>query len=372
MMIQSFRNPCISGDREVRMTWRKNILALLVITIGGFLAGCARPTTSGFDLSSEEVDAEKFQQHLALFKKRTLQQKRVWRIAGVLNRAALDVCEEKIAHNFGVFVLPDIDSFEEDWREISRSAGHKANPVLGEVLANSGAEAGGLKSGDEILTIGEHVFEGPEGMTWNDYAEADPIEAGRHSIVLNRNNERITLFVSTQEYCDYPISIYDDGSLNAYADGEEMYITPRMVNFTADDQALAFVISHELAHNIMAHIDSKTVNAMGGLVVDLAILFATGVDTSGAFSNLGGQLYSKEFEAEADYIGLYLMAKAGMEIDGAEDFWRNLTVEVGSTNEFSQTHPSSPERFVAMEKTIEEIKGQIARGEKLQPRYKDN
>ena len=58
-----------------------------------------------------------------------------------------------------------------------------------------------------------------------------------------------------------------------------------------------------------------------------AILRGFGIYT-GQYEKMGEQIgavaFSQEFELEADYIGLYIMARAGYSTDHAANFWRKM------------------------------------------------
>jgi predicted Zn-dependent protease len=118
----------------------------------------------------------------------------------------------------------------------------------------------------------------------------------------------------------------------------------------------------------MGHLDSKRDNAALGMLVD--ILFAgLGVGTQGAFANMARQAYSQEFETEADYVGLYMTARAGFDIRNAASFWRRMGVEHPSSirANHASSHPSAPYRFVSLDKTVEEIERKKAAGLPLRP-----
>jgi predicted Zn-dependent protease len=106
-----------------------------------------------------------------------------------------------------------------------------------------------------------------------------------------------------------------------------------------------------------------------GLLVDVLIAGATGVDTRGAFSELGGKAYSKDFELEADYAGIYLAYRAGYDVSQAANVWRKMAIETGSATakRYSSTHPSSPKRFIAQEQTYAEILNKEIDGQPLLP-----
>lgn len=150
--------------------------------------------------------------------------------------------------------------------------------------------------------------------------------------------------------------------INAYADGEHIFVTPGMMRFIQNDEELALVLSHELAHNVMGHVASKQINMIAGSILGIAldtVAASQGYNTQGGFTRLGGDVgavsYSTSFEKEADYVGLYIMSQSGYEVRQAENFWRRFSVLEPEAIQGSITHPSNPERFLAMKKTINEI-----------------
>lgn len=151
-------------------------------------------------------------------------------------------------------------------------------------------------------------------------------------------------------------------TVNAWADGEKIVLTPAMVRFTKSDDELAYIVAHELSHNMMGHVSAQRGNAMMGafvgMIADIAAA-SQGYNTQGAFSNIGGgaamQAFSPEFEHEADYVGLYVMALAGYDTRRAPDLWRRMSVRDPDAIYMTTTHPTNPSRFVAMQKTVAEI-----------------
>ena len=183
--------------------------------------------------------------------------------------------------------------------------------------------------------------------------------------------------------CGYDISLTHPKSgnkgdtVNAYADGKSIFITSGMVKFTRNDDELAFILAHETSHNLMQHINGLQQNAMAGmlagLVADVAMA-SVGGNSGGGFSQLGGQMaaqaYSPEFEAEADYIGLYVSARAGYDISGAPDMWRRMSLDHPESIYLTTTHPSNAARFVSMKKTVAEIERKKRTGQPLIPEFK--
>jgi len=170
------------------------------------------------------------------------------------------------------------------------------------------------------------------------------------------------------------VSMIDDPSLNAAADGKRVVITRAMVAFTRNDEELALVLAHEIAHNAMGHIDSKRQNAATGLLADVALAVLTrGAYRQSAISNAAGAAYSQEFEAEADYVGLYVMANAGYSIQDVPKFWRRMATAYPASikGSHASTHPSTAYRMVALDEAVKEIDAKNAAHVALAPNMKD-
>ena len=174
--------------------------------------------------------------------------------------------------------------------------------------------------------------------------------------------------------CNFAFELRPEEDLNAYADGKKVYVTVSMMRFAADDAMLALVLSHEYAHNVMDHVSSQQLNGMAGVLLGgiLDAAAATqGINTQSAGMRIGsgvaGMVYSKDFEREADYVGLYIMARAGYPIDKAAELWRKMTIVAPDGAFMAGTHPSNPERYVLLKKTAAEIEKKRAIGAPLVP-----
>lgn len=162
--------------------------------------------------------------------------------------------------------------------------------------------------------------------------------------------------------CYYYFKMANNNDLNAHADGENVVLYSGMMRFLKNDDEVAVVMAHELAHNLMGHVDSQRMNTMGGALMGAVIdgvVASQGISAGGSFSDLGGRVgqrtFSVEFEEEADYVGLYIASLAGYNIGAAPNFWRRFSVEDPRGLFYGYTHPSNAKRAVAIQKTIYEI-----------------
>lgn len=169
----------------------------------------------------------------------------------------------------------------------------------------------------------------------------------------------------------------DPNNLNAFADGTRVVVEPAMMRFAADTE-LAFVLSHEMAHNLMGHVNAlKTNVATGAIAGTLADRFleSQGYGTGGKLAELGTQYgryrFSPQFEYEADYVGLYIMARSGYDYTKGPEFWRRMTTASPDAAGGGPTHPGNAERYVAMQTAIKEIQAKQAAGQPLIPTFKE-
>jgi predicted Zn-dependent protease len=109
--------------------------------------------------------------------------------------------------------------------------------------------------------------------------------------------------------------------------------------------------------------------AIPGAIVDFVVSDLFGINTRGTFTRGGGRSYTQDFEAEADTVGLYMMARAGFDIESAPEFWRRIAASYPESikDSLSALHPPSPYRSVLLKKTIAEIEEKQAAGEALVP-----
>lgn len=176
--------------------------------------------------------------------------------------------------------------------------------------------------------------------------------------------------------CSFPFALDKDSAteVNAYTDGQKIVVSPAMMNFAEEDDQLAVVLSHEYSHALMGHPGKTQRNAAVGGLLGMAVdtLARTqGFDTGGALSKFGAQgavlRYSQNFEREADYIGMYVLARTGYPIEEASRLWRRMATVNPEGVYNGSTHPTTAERYILLKKTAAEIKAKQAGGAALLP-----
>ena len=341
----------------------KKIFLLLTITF--IFSSCESPTTitsRGLDSDNEKERA--IMQGIALETYYNRVEK-LNNIAWPILSSSLDFCKDDITNSIGIEVI-SLNEIDKSYKNAaSKKIGLTDEPQILYIIKSSPAELAGLNKKDKIIEISssEYIWKGDDIVqnTRKRIFGKDKIK-----ITIERNNEIQIFEVEPVKICNHRIILRQDNSLNAFADGKNIYITQGMLRFIDEDKELQMVIAHELAHNIEGHIEKKTNNYLLGTIVDLAAAGA-GVNTRGTFGSLGAQMYSQDFEREADYVGMYILANSGIDREGVANFWRRMSVENPRSISYASTHPSSSERWVNIEAVNKEIDKKILESKPLLP-----
>ena len=251
-----------------------------------------------------------------------------------------------------------------------------------DIVKDSPADKAGLALGDVIIEVDDFIFpEGKNALKKISKHFKDVKEKQVKTIKVDRKGEILTFNVNQKKICNYPIIFTQDKIVNAYADGKSIIMTQGMVDYARDDNEIAMVIAHELAHNDRGHLDAKKKNTliMGsiGFILDLMTIYYSGGTAGGdaqnteLWSKIGSQAYSVEFEKDADYGGVYYAYRAGYDISQVKNFWERIGSENPKQIAISSTHPATAERYLQIEKTVEEIKKKKIDGLALVPNEKE-
>jgi predicted Zn-dependent protease len=137
-----------------------------------------------------------------------------------------------------------------------------------------------------------------------------------------------------------------------------------------DEDELAFVLGHELAHYQRAHSLLSWRKAKAGMalgsIFSLAVGVATGVllPVGESLAILNSLSFSREQEREADLLGTKLLADGGFDPHASYQIWEYLVEEdqhAVAKNEapglFSATHPEPLERSQQLKRYVGELYG---------------
>lgn len=155
---------------------------------------------------------------------------------------------------------------------------------------------------------------------------------------------------------EWEFNVVQSDEANAFVlPGGKVVVFSGLLPITKDEDGLAVVLGHEMAHAIAEHGNERLSQLMaaqlGGVALDVALrnhpaqtrqmfLAAYGVG-----ANVGVLLpYSRAQETEADEIGLYLSTIAGYDPRAAAPLWERMAQIGPSPPEFLSTHPDPEQR----------------------------
>ncbi|KAA8907328.1 peptidase family M48-domain-containing protein [Sphaerosporella brunnea] len=158
--------------------------------------------------------------------------------------------------------------------------------------------------------------------------------------------------------------IKEDSIKNAFViPGGKVFVFSGILPICGDDDGLAAVLSHEIAHTIAHHAAerfSKSILVLAALV--FAGITLGDPDTVGRMGRIVLDLVylrpgSRKQEAEADYIGLLMMAQACYDPEKAIALWERMeAAEYLQVPQFLSTHPSHKQRIENIKQWLPEAR----------------
>ncbi|TPE46157.1 M48 family metallopeptidase [Pontibacter mangrovi] len=156
--------------------------------------------------------------------------------------------------------------------------------------------------------------------------------------------------------------IKDDETLNAFATpGGHIYVFTGILKFLDDEDHLAGVLAHEIAHADKRH-SVKQLQRQYGISLLLTVALGNNPSTLRQIAtqltgSLAGLKFSRDAETEADEMSVqYLGGTDYYACDGAAGFFVKMEQESqqGGTPEFLSTHPNPDNRIQNIEQRAEE------------------
>lgn len=160
--------------------------------------------------------------------------------------------------------------------------------------------------------------------------------------------------------------LVNDNTPNAFCmPGGKVVVNTGILPYTLDDDGLAVVLGHEIAHAVAKHSSERISQqmlvqygevALGSLMQNKSEAAQTLANQIyGVGTQVGVMLpYSRKQESESDRMGLIFMAMAGYNPEKAPAFWERMAAQGSATPEFLSTHPSDATRIANLKKLIPE------------------
>ena len=222
-----------------------------------------------------------------------------------------------------------------------------------------------LVSSSEITQLGLNSF---EQMKTNMPISKDPAA----NDLVRRVGERIKSVVSLPD-AKWEFVVFESKEANAFClPGGKIGVYTGILPITKDEDGLATVLGHEVAHATLEHGRERMSRGMALNMVGKglgSLVNATDPRWTTAFGQLygvGSQVglelpHSRDQESEADHRGLIYMAKAGYDPEASVAFWQRFAEYIkqagaSSTPAFLRTHPLDEVRIKQLKEWMPEAK----------------
>ncbi|MBO0356596.1 M48 family metalloprotease [Hymenobacter sp. BT186] len=152
--------------------------------------------------------------------------------------------------------------------------------------------------------------------------------------------------------------IKDDATQNAFATpGGHIYVFSGLIKFLDNENQLAGVLGHEIAHADRRH-SSQLMQKQYGIGLLTSIVLGNNPNQLVQLASGIGQLkFSRTYEVEADkYSTIYLNGTRYYACDGAAGFFIKAEKQGGGgTPEFLSTHPNPGSRVTNIQKSAQQL-----------------
>jgi beta-barrel assembly-enhancing protease len=162
----------------------------------------------------------------------------------------------------------------------------------------------------------------------------------------------------------FTIKVIDSDVVNAMAlPGGFFYVNSGLILAADEEAEMAGVMAHEIAHVAACHLAREQTRGTLMQLATIPLIFVGGgigygaYEAAGPAAMLGFLKFSRGFEAEADYLGVEYMYRAGYDPSAFVSFFEKIQAmekkKPGSLAKTFDTHPQTPDRI---EKTQDEIR----------------
>ena len=186
--------------------------------------------------------------------------------------------------------------------------------------------------------------------------------------VVNEYVNRIgqNLVRNSDAQVPFTIQVIDSDEVNAFAlPGGFFYVNSGLILAADEEAELAGVMAHEISHVCARHGMRQMTRANWANIGTIPLIFVGGGIGYGIYEAAGLGLpltfmkFQRNFEAEADYLGLQYMYKTGYDPQAFISFFEKIQAKEkkkpGTIAKAFASHPQTPDRIEASQKEIATI-----------------
>ena len=164
----------------------------------------------------------------------------------------------------------------------------------------------------------------------------------------------------------FTIKVIDSDDINAFAlPGGFFYVNSGLILAADEEAELAGVMAHEIGHVAACHAAREQTRGTLMQMMTIPLIFMGGPIGYAAYEGAGLAVpltflkFSRGFEAQADYLGIEYMYKAGYDPQAFVSFFEKVQAQEkkkpGTISKAFSTHPQTPDRIKESQQEIATI-----------------
>jgi hypothetical protein len=337
----------------------KSASILLVISI--ILVSCA---TTGPKVTKEEMKQAREALNARFFEASQIWLPRIYRIGYELLASHVpEYFESEPKFNFIGIGVGELKDYARTYYGIDKKV--RGVLVLG-VYPGSTAEATDVRSGDVITHVdGKKVKS--LGRYFSRIKKADGVSV---QLRLVRNGKKLEQVVPVEKvFYNAQFFLEPTPDFHATSAWSKINVGIGAIRYSQNEDELAFIMGHELAHTTRKHATKKLGASVGtgvayGTVAGIIGAFTfpgVGSLVTAPFEGVTNAAISRAYEREADYFGMMHAFHAGFDVKNGARIMSRLGSDAPGFEVFSHmfsSHPEHAERFLRLEKVVEEFRTQ--------------
>ena len=232
---------------------------------------------------------------------------------------------------------------------------------------------------DDVDAIGNRKIGGRGLGNW--YSLETEIRMGKQYAMQVENSVKMVQDPVVNEYVNrigqnlvrnsdaqvpFTIKVIDSDEVNAFAlPGGFFYVNSGLILAADEEAELAGVMAHEISHVAARHGTRQMTRAQWANIGTIPLIFLGGGIGYGIYEAAGLGLpltfmkFQRDFEAEADCLGLQYMYKTGYDPQAFISFFEKIQAKEkkkpGTIAKAFASHPQTPDRIAASQKEIATI-----------------
>ncbi|MFY9675869.1 MAG: M48 family metalloprotease [Terriglobales bacterium] len=268
------------------------------------------------------------------------------------------------------------DSQDSSDAKASDAKGSTNPPVTQEADPSKVKHTGGE---DDVDAIGNRKIGGRGLGDW--YSLDTEIKIGKQYAMQVDNSVKMVQDPVVNEYVNrigqnlvrnsdakvpFTIKVIDSDEVNAFAlPGGFFYVNSGLILAADEEAELAGVMAHEISHVCARHAMRQMTRANWANIGTIPLIFVGGgigyavYEAAGLGLPLTFMKFQRNFEAEADYLGVQYMYKTGYDPQAFVSFFEKIQAKEkkkpGTIAKAFASHPQTPDRIEATQKEIATI-----------------